>query len=226
MAQHRFAALMALWFFGSLVGGAVTWKTTGYSVPFLFAAGVLVFAALQLPIQKKLVTWVKGLPTPGWLNFLVTALAVSVAYGLVHVAILTLPFAWLASVSFWLHHFFDDLSSWWPSEALILSTWYAAWWAVLRIGWLQVSAGLFAAGIQYAIVKWVVLIHLEPTDWLLLAPVHFFAGWFLLFLPGAVVAHAYVPTQDGPGWLVKRILACTVPAIAAVSPFLVFLWFH
>ena len=69
LAQHRFIALMALWFAGSVAWGALRWWNESDHSPFLLWTVSGLFVSIQLLAQNLLLTRIKRWQARGWLKF-------------------------------------------------------------------------------------------------------------------------------------------------------------
>lgn len=218
-AQHRFVALMALWFLVALAKSIGDFWALGEAWGLLSALATAGMVGLQIAAQASLVGWVTRWRAPGWVKF---SGAAGVATGL-----LLLFHAGVALTG-------DGGSSILPFRSRLaalfqgtsLLAWYTVWWGSLRLGWVDASTAITAAGVHGVALGAFWGWPPEPgLEWLWAAPLRFFVGWSLMFLPGAIAAHEgrfplYADRLGG-----RRAVACVVPAVAASIPAVCIAWF-
>jgi hypothetical protein len=225
MAQHRFVALMAVWFLLSLIWTGFLWPDKD---PFLYSAPVAIFVLGQVVAQYRLLGMQRNWPAPPWIKFIAAAGMSYLLFAIVEVGFWSV--IWLSkridlrgglSLGDLFEHVTGMLQSF-LTPAIALTAWCGMFLAVFRAGWIRVPAGLIAAGLHgvasvLATISFMGSIHGKPHwPWFWMVPVGFFTGWGLLFLPGAVAAQEYVPGGGGERSLLKPPLAWLAPAAAWV----------
>jgi hypothetical protein len=65
-------------------------------------------------------------------------------------------------------------------------------------------------------------VHLSSLAWFWMAPLQFFTGWSLMFLPGAVASHELTP-QEGRGALSKQLIVWGGPPIVGLVALFLYL---
>ncbi len=79
---------------------------------------------------------------------------------------------------------------------------------------------LIAAGFQHILMKWVIFVHFSPLGWFWMAPLQFFTGWSLMFLPGAVASHELRPQEERVALIKQLIVWAGPPMVGLVALFL------
>jgi hypothetical protein len=224
MAQHRIAALMAVWFLLSLIRTGFLWPDRD---PFLYSAPVAIFVLGQVVAQYRLLGMQRNWPAPPWIKFLTAAGMSYLLFAVLEVGFWSVVWLFERTVlrEGWPFGVLFEYIAWmlqsFLAPAIALTAWYGTFLAVLRAGWIRVPAGLLAAGLHgaafvLATIPFMGSIHGKPPwPWFWMVPVGFFTGWGFLFLPGAVAAQEYAPGGDERS-LVKPLLAWLAPAVAWV----------
>jgi hypothetical protein len=92
---------------------------------------------------------------------------------------------------------------------------------IIKARWLDIPTSLIAAGIHNGVMPILASFGYElGSRYLTLFPTRFFAGWALMFLPGAVAAHDYAPMPREQVGLRRQIVGCCAPAVAGSGLFL------
>lgn len=231
LAKHRFIALMAMWAAGSTAWRALMWLQGGSPEPLLKALGIAGFLFAQLLIQDRALPFLKAANCPAWMRFFGVGIVVSGLFQSLQFVVLRFDIAQL--------HL--DSISWRTSLPRVCGwflAWYGTWWALLRAGWVDVSSCLLAAGLHWTlpILHWDIvhapqghaatvisplgLVFSESESWGQWAssiPLGFFAGWALMFLPGAIAAHECTPRSATVRPLLKQVVGWLAPAIVALT---------
>jgi hypothetical protein len=219
MAQHRFAALMTLWFLLALSWTGLLWPDRA---PFLYSAPVALFVLVQVLAQNRLLGLQRHLPGLACLRFATAAIAAYALFAALEVAFWSgVSFSKMIDFELLFENALSLLRTFLTPTALFpAAVWYGAFWGVLRAGWIRVPVGLLAAGLHgsasvLATIPFMGTIHGNPPwPWPLLVPVGFFFGWGLMFLPGAVAAQEYPPMRSEQRSPLKALLAMGAPAAA------------
>jgi len=215
MAQHRFVALMSLWFLVSTAWSFFDWWALGKTIGLVSAAATAGMTGLQIVGQAPVLACAKRWGLPSRLKFYAAAAAATLLFVLFQLAIAEGGLAPRFSLKEWL-----------LLQGASLLAWYAMWWGAIQRGWVHASTSLTAAGVHGiflgAFWDWPPM---AAPHWLWAVPLRFFAGWSLMFLPSAVGALECTPQTRAEGVGARRIVACVVPAIAALIPALFLAWF-
>jgi len=239
-AQQLFVALMAAWFLASIGLEVLAFLADGTPYPFLRGLGVAGFVGIQLGVQDRIVAVLKACRVPPLARFLGAGFVVATIFLGLQIGILAfeIPRLRLDSIS-WLTSL--------PPLGMWLLGWYGTWWVFLRAGWVDASSSLLAAGVHWTlpVVQWQI-VHtpeghassvLSPLRllfigseewwrWALAAPGGFFAGWALMFLPGAIAGCECRPDPSSARSLSKRMAGWFVPPLVALALALITtIWF-
>ena len=202
---------MALWFLTALGMAPFRWLSAGDSVPLLSAMSVGLFVVLQILGQGRTVGWLNCWSTPAWIKlFSAAAASTTVFLALNCTAIVLGPLLMGNPAKDFV--FSGWLPIWLLFEAVSLVSWYGPWWLVLRMGWVDAATSLVPAG-AHGVGLYVAF--LLRSAWGLDIPIMFFAGWSLMFLPGAVAARECTPGTRKVGPAAIRRVVWIVPAVTA-----------
>ena len=193
------------------------WWALRETIGLVAAAATAGMTGLQIVGQAPVLACVKRWRFPGRLKFYAAAAAATLLLVLFQVGAVIAQSEPDPSLS---------RKGWLLLQGTSLLAWVAMWWGAIQRGWVHASTSLTAAGVHGiflgAFWGWPPM---AGPEWLWAAPLRFFAGWSLMFLPSAVGTLECTPITWVEGLGARRIVACVAPAIAASIPALFLAWF-
>ncbi len=208
---------MALRFLVSTAWSLFDWWALRETIGCVAAAATAGLTGLQIAGQAPVLACVNRWRFPGRLKFYAAAAAATLLLVLFQFGI-AIPEGKPTPPS--------ARTEWFLLQGTSVLPWYAMWWGAVQRGWVHASTSLTAAGVHGiflgALWGWPPV---PGPEWLWAAPLRFFAGWCLMFLPSAVAALECVPPARTQGLGMRRIVGCVAPALAASVPALFLAWF-
>lgn len=201
---------MGIWFSLSAAWSAFDRWALRETLGLLSAAATAGMASLHVLAQGPLLGWGRRWNFPGRLKFYASGAFPTGVFVIFQIAVAAAAGRSSPPLA---------RKAWRLSQGPGLLAWYALWWGALQKGRVDAATSLTPAGVHGMIIGaawgWPPI---AGPEWLWAAPLRVFAGWCLMFLPGALAAHERAPMLRTEGLWIRRAATCVTPAIAALIP--------